>query len=128
MLADLLTVEVFDGARHASHCQPDPEWPHILDAFRALDGHRSSWMTILSGPRSLTIGGGERGYIMVAEADSQVFKGVQPDPHPPQRELWLSGVLRPCQPSHLHSQSEALVALKAFVLGGEYSPQLQWNP
>jgi len=128
MLADLLTTEVFDGAHHASHCQPEPEWPQILAAFQALDGHRSSWMSILSGDRVLSIGGGERGYVMVAEAESQVFKGVQIDPHPPHRELWLSGVMRPCEPQHLHSQSQALVALKAFVLAGEYSPQLSWNP
>jgi hypothetical protein len=126
MLADLLTTETYDGQRHCSTCSPDPEWPAILAAFRRLDGSQSSWMTVSQGERQLSIGGGQRGYVVVAEAESEVLRGA-PAQAEADLELWLNGQLRPCPQEHLLRYEHVLTALRAFVLAGQFSPQLRWQ-
>lgn len=126
MLADLLTTQVFDGGRRCSTCSPDPEWPAILDAFRRLDGTNSSWMTVVQGDRQLSIGGGQRGYVVVAEAESTVLRGTQPNEHP-ELELWVNGQRRDCPGEHLLQFDHVLHALRAFVLAGQFSAQLRWQ-
>jgi hypothetical protein len=128
MLADLMTTEVYDGQSRACQAVPDPDWPAILQAFRSLDGTRSSWMTILQGEWQLSIGGGRSGYVVVAQtSDLEILRGLPADGPENHLELWVSGVHRPCPPQELHCQSSALTTLKAFVLGGQLSRQVRWQ-
>lgn len=125
MLADLLTTEIFDGRKQTSLVSPDPEWPAIVEAFRRLDGEHSSWMTIVQGERQMSIGGGRRGYVVVAEDASRVLRGAS-EPSG-ELELWVNGRRRDCPAHNLLSFEHVLQALKAFVLAGMFSPQLNWQ-
>lgn len=127
MLADLLTTEIMVDGVPSSHCQPDPEWPTILQAFQQLDGRASSWMTLLSGERQITIGGGERGYVVMAEADCRILQGVPLCSEDAQLELWVNGSLRPCRSQQLLPAAQALHILKAFALAGTLSNQIHWE-
>lgn len=125
MLADTLTREVFDGQRRACHHFHEPDWPAIKAAFRALDGWNCSWMTVTSGGRQLCIGGGQRGYVVVAQSGQEVLQARSPGQF--EGELWLGGSQRVCSREHLHTAEAALSALKAFVLAGQLSPGIHWQ-
>lgn len=127
MLAELLTTELMVDGVPSSRCEPDPDWPDILQAFQQLDGRGCSWMTLLSGERQITIGGGERGYVVTAEADCQILQGVPLVCDDPELELWVNGLRRPCQAQQLLPAAQALDILKAFALAGALSAQIHWE-
>lgn len=128
MQADLLTTDQFDGDVQSSQVDPDPEWPSILEAFQALDGYRHSWLTVLAGERQLSVGGGREGYVLVAEAESVILRGVHAErPGPQHLELWIKGSRRDCDAMHLHTAEEALHALTAFALAGQFTGEIHWS-
>ncbi len=127
MLAELLTTEVMVDGVPSSRCEPDPEWPTILQAFHELDGRDCSWMTLVSGERQISIGGGERGYVVTAEANCQILQGVPLASDDTRLELWVNGLRRPCRSQQLLPANQALEILKAFALAGTLSAQIHWE-
>lgn len=123
-----MTTDLFDGTQRTTLSTPDPEWPAILSAFRALDGNTRSWMTVVQGDNQLTIGGGRSGYVVVAQRHHwEILKGLERQGFDKGLEFWLGGVRRPCPAQELHDESTTLMALKAFVLAGELSSLVCWQ-
>ena len=106
MYIDNLTISAQQSRRTVSENIHEPEWPQIREAVVRLSQQGRSWLTLDAESGQLTVGNDAHGYSVCAyDPDMDTCLRAQPG-------LDLQG---------------ALLAVKAFALGGCLTDRLAWH-